>query len=271
MYKIILILFLSSFFINAESLYLLTAQNKKSKVIKSELNGKSQKDIIQNIQTSRIAINNKKIYWLEGKTLKSANKDGSKVEVIAKLNEAARSIAVDKSNLYWVVDDNSRTEVIKADLQGNNQEVIIRGKDIDCVSIDTTSKQIFWVTSTLVSQTQRVRVSDLDGKVTRTILRSSKGPFSCLSIDSKNQNVYWIQSSDNVQTIICRCDFNGQKIEKVIESSFITDVATTEDKILWIGRNAGGSAIFQLDIDDITADVEVLTALNAPIANLIVD
>jgi len=113
--------------------------------------------------------------------------------------------------------------------------------------VDSATKQIFWVTDNTISQ--RVRTSDFDGRITTTILRGSKGPFTGLTIDAQKQRLYWIKSTDNIATSIFRSDLSGRGSQEVVTASFITSIGAENDQIFWAGRNAGGNAIFQADIN----------------------
>ncbi|WP_372370910.1 hypothetical protein [Candidatus Uabimicrobium sp. HlEnr_7] len=274
MKKLYIILCLAITFVCAEekSLFWLSLDNNVSTVTKSALSGKNQKEILQTKSANKITIDelDGTIYWIDNKrkTLKKSNANRSEIVEIAKLDNNARSLVVDgkNRNLYWVNDGRVLTEVIKADLQGQNQTSILKGKNVQCVTIDIESEQIFWMTDNNIAQ--RIRVSDLDGKITKTILRKSQGPYTDLAIDSKRKELYWIKSEDQVNTVICRCDFSGRNQQEIIASSFITSIDIANDKVLWVGRDAGGNAIFQADRDGL--NIEVLVLSNAKIQNIIV-
>lgn len=241
-------------FVYAEekSLYQVASEGKDSVIVKSLLSGKNSTDIVSNTRTKKIVVDTKndRIFWIEGsgkKVLKSAKNDGSEVTEIIKLDNNARSLAFDGKHLYWVTDNNLQTVVVRSDLQGNNQETVISGKDITCITIDIEKEKLFWVTDNGVSQ--RVRFSDLSGKITTTILRKNSGPFSCLAIDGKNERIYWVKSVDGIETSICSSNFQGQGTQEIVKSSFITALTVTDTKVFWIGRNAGGSAVLCANTD----------------------
>ena len=246
---LILSLFVSFLYAEGQVLYRL---DKTNEVIKTDLNGKNEKQIATKTQTDKIAVDSKNgnIYWISGtrlKFLRSAKIDGTQNDLSIELDPTARSITTDGDYLYWVVDDAFGTAVIKSDFNGKNQKTVFRGKDISCLVIDTASSQIFWVTDNSVSQ--RLRVTDLDGQVVRTLLRRKDSPYTCVTIDSEKKHIYWIKSEDNVETTIWRCDFNGRQKQEIVKSSFITDVAAVNGTIYWVGRDAGGNAIFQTKDD----------------------
>lgn len=251
-YAFILSIVVSFVYAEEKSLYQVAAQGKDSVIVKSLLSGKNSKNIVSDTRTTKIVVDadNNRIFWIENndkKILKSANSDGSQIKSIINLDNNARSLAFDGKHLYWVADNNIQTTVVRSDLEGNNQETVIRGQDIKHITIDTKQQRLFWVTDNGIAQ--RVRFSDLSGKITTTILRKNSGPFSSLAIDSKNENIYWIKSIDGVETIICKSNFQGKGTQQIVKSSFITGLAVADEKIFWIGRNAGGNAILCANLD----------------------
>lgn len=251
-YAFILSIVVSFVYAEEKSLYQVAAQGKDSVIVKSLLSGKNSKDIVSDTRTTKIVVDadNNRIFWIENndkKILKSANSDGSQIKNIINLDNNARSLAFDGKHLYWVADNNIQTTVVRSDLEGNNQETVIRGQDIKHITIDTKQQRLFWVTDNGIAQ--RVRFSDLSGKITTTILRKNSGPFSSLVIDSKNENIYWIKSIDGIETTICKSNFQGKGTQQIVKSSFITGLAVADEKIFWIGRNAGGNAILCANLD----------------------
>jgi len=195
------------------------------------------------------------IYWSElagsGSNIKRANLDGSDVTLVVNQNSAIRGLALDLENnkLYWV-DLRNDGKIYRADLDGENIELIVDGEGNENtngaldIALDLENEKIYWPVIGAIMR------SDLDGENVETAYEISFVQPSAIEVNSRDGFVYWVNT--NVETIM-RADINSGDIEVLIEADepYGLSVDVEGGKIFWISdyffENAGEISYANLD------------------------
>lgn len=156
---------------------------------------------------------NQKVYWADPtlKKISRSNLDGSNFEDIITFSGTTQfeGLAIDTINnkIYWRTFSNG---IERADLDGQNQELISVSTGNGDIEIDPVNNAIFWT-----SQVE-LKKSNLDGS-NETLLATLNNDFrSDLEIDITNQHLYF---GDNNANTIFRINTDGTGLETVFSQT----------------------------------------------------
>ncbi len=189
-----------------------------------------------------------KIYWAEHGSsrgiIKSANLDGTNVEVLTTEPITANSLTVDTadSKLYWI--DSTQDKILSVNLNGENIRTIIEtGNNILNFAVDAAGGKLYWTDKFSIWRV------NLDGTNNEKILTNS-GLYPLIGgIVVTDGKIYWSERRSSVSGNIRRANLNGTDIETLATPlGNPTDIAvdTVDGKIYWLNSFGG---IQRMDIN----------------------
>lgn len=179
------------------------------------------------------------MYWSESgfsnSSIKRSQLDGSGIEVLNEQSSAARGLSLDLENgfIYWV-DLNNDGEILRAELDGQNPEVLIAGEsngDTDGIldlALDLENGHLYWV------KTGAVMRADLNGENIETAvsIQSFVQP-TAIEVNPRDGYIYWVDTSGEN---IMRADMGSGNAEIFINADepFGLSVDVANDRIYWM-------------------------------------
>ena len=158
---------------------------------------------------------NGKLYWIDqgnntGGTIRRANMSGSDLEIVKRLPNVPRGIAIDSTNGKIYV-TNARNKIARLNLDGSNfQYNFITGlKSPENITIDTENSKIYW------SEDTDLKRANLNGSNRRHIITGS-GTLTGIAI--AGDKIYWSERSSGTAKggKIRSADLNGANVKKLI-------------------------------------------------------
>lgn len=189
-----------------------------------------------------VAVEERKIYWVDFGGVHRANLDGTSVENLVTIPlKDPWGIAVDEKGgkIYWVDAGNYRIQ--RANPDGSNIEDIVSTDFtfVYGVAIDGNKEKIYWTDGIWLKPGKRIRRSNLDGTAIEELITvNSKSPIS-IAVDSVEEKLYW-GSSSKIQSSKLD-DFQPQDLVDISEDAFIGDIAidSLDKRIYWTDTNLG--------------------------------
>ena len=181
-----------------------------------------------------------KIYWTEkiGKNtgnVKSANLDGSNVQVVTTLKTAVpTSIAVDaaRSKLYW---SNSRGRIQRANLNGRSIQNLLQNlNNPGNITLDPVGGKLYWTEAP-----GRLRRANLNGKNVQNIA-SGLEPISDIAVSGNK--IYWVENTGNSSGKIGHANLNGSNFGTLVRFRYAPlsiAIDPVGNKIYW--TDTGGN------------------------------
>lgn len=202
------------------------------------------------------------IYWSESgfgsSEIKRSQLDGTEVEVINDQSSAVRGLALDLENgfIYWV-DLNNEGELLRAELDGQNPEVLVAGQDggvtdgILDLALDLENGHVYWV------KTGGIMRADLNGENVETaveILSFVQPP--AIEVNPRDGYIYWVDTSGEN---IMRADMANGNAEIFIDADepYGLSVDVANDKIFWMDDLffAGSGQVSYANLDGTNAEL----------------
>ena len=186
-----------------------------------------------------------KVYWTEQTSdrtgrIRSANLNGSGIQLVKELTSAPHGIAIDLVNakLYLT---NSWGKVQRLNLDGSNfRPNLITGLDEPKhIAIDVTGGRIYW-TEQMSDRTGRIRSANLNGSGIQLVKELTSAPHG-IAVDTVNAKLYLTNSWGKVQ----RLNLDG--------SNFRPNLITGLDEPREIAVDAAGGKIYWTEQDKIPA------------------
>ena len=157
--------------------------NSRGKIQQSNLNGKSVKALLQNLNSPTaidLDVAGGKIYWTEPGSIWRANLNGkNKEELITGLQEVG-SIAIADSHIYWTEKIGTELNAVKrANLDGTNPEEIISIENVAFkdIAVDSVGKKLYWTDSR-----GRIRRANLNGSRIQNVV-TGLAPHTYLALN----------------------------------------------------------------------------------------
>ena len=169
---------------------------------------------VQNATGLALEPTSRKIYWTEdtgGDTgaVKSANLDGSNVQLLATLQSVPTSIAVHAASgkLYWT---NSRGRIQQANLDGQRIRNLIQDlKDPRNITVDATGGKIYWTEGE-----GRIRRANLNGKSVQNVAKDLE---SIGGIAISGNRIYWTEITGENSGKLSRANLKGSNSRTLAE------------------------------------------------------
>lgn len=180
------------------------------------------------------------IYWSEftssgSHAIKRAGLDGSDVTTINDHSTTSRGLRLDLENdkIYWV-DLRNDGEILRADLSGENTEVLVAGETdgvtdgtLD-LSLDLENEKIYWV------KMGGVMRSDLDGSNAEVVVEiTSHVQPTSVEVNPRDGYVYWTDN-DNIKRADTETGETSVLINAVDARGISIDV--DNNKIYWMDQ-----------------------------------
>ena len=184
-------------------------------ILEADLDGRNERIVIrlesvpENIELDVV---DRKLYWYEGieewtpsedggcslsrtgGIIRRANVDGSSDQKLVTLTQGGSIFDVDAvgRKLYWsdVIDQGSSFAILRADLDGTDQETVVGDLNdrTSGIALDIVGRELYWYQSD-----HGLFRSDLDGSGTVAVFRH--GDYGVLhAVDGSNRKIYWIRS-----------------------------------------------------------------------------
>ena len=180
---------------------------------------------------------NSHIYWTEqtGKnkgSVKTANLDGTNVQILATLKSVPTSIAVDaaKSKLYWT---NASGRIQRANLNGKQIRTLAKNlKAPSNITLDTTGGKLYWTESN-----GRIRRANLNGKGLQNIA-SDLDPINGIAI--AGNKIYWAEGTDGGGGKIRHANLNGSNFGTLVSFQQVPSGVAIDpvgNKLYWTEAN----------------------------------
>ena len=190
---------------------------------------------VQNATSLVLNSADNKIYWTEQTaknrgSIKRANLDGSNVQILATLQSAPTSIAIDiaTGKLYWT---SSNGQIKRANLNGRQIRNLIKNlKSPDKLIVDAAGGKLYWTETS-----GRIRRANLNGKGIENIA-SGLSPVADIAISGNK--LYWTEITSESSGKIGRANLNG--------SNFGT-LARLQTPALGIAIDAVGNKLYWSD------------------------
>ena len=192
---------------------------------------------VQNATNLAVDVVNERLYWTEqtGKNtgkIKSANLDGSNVQVLTTLKSIPYSIAVDtmRSNLYWT---NSRGRIQRSNLNGKQIRTLVQNlSSPEKIVVDVAGAKLYWTEAS-----GRIRRANLNGKRIQNIVR---GLQTLSGIAISGNKLYWTEITGEGSGKIGCANLNGSNFSMLATlRSAPLDIAidTVGRKLYWTDSN----------------------------------
>ena len=231
---------------------------------------------VQNATSLAVDTTDKKIYWTEqmGKNrgkIKSANLDGSNVQVLATIYSVPRSIAVDtmRSTLYWT---NSKGSIQQSTLNGKQIKNLTRNlKSPENITVDVAGGKLYWTEAP-----GNIRRANLNDKSIEDIV-SGLGTLSGIAIS--DSRLYWTEITGSSSGKIGRVNLNGSNprtlatlrsaprniaVDSVGKKLYWTDAGGDIRRSNLIGRNIKKVASGLTSLADLALIISRTTTAAAP-------
>ena len=194
-----------------------------------------------------------KLYWTDSfnaddyyqGALMRANLDGSNIEVLTEdfVNRNPGTIALDlvRGKVYWI----DRGSIYRADLDGKNEEIIVRSP-VGHIALDGDGGKIYWTDSSAIHR------ADLDGKNEEEILTGLAAPPARIALDLDRSKIYWTERTDSGSGSIQRADLDGENVESLIleDTNVRFCFGFYRDRYRVQGCRSPYSNDFALDVDE---------------------
>ena len=192
---------------------------------------------LQNATGFAVDVARGEIYWTEQTSdrtgrIRSANLNGSGIQLVKELTSVPHGIAVDAVNakLYLT---NSWGKVQRLNLDGSGfQGNLITGLDTPKhIAVDTAGRKIYWTEQTS-DRTGRIRSANLNGSGIQLVKELTSVPHG-IAVDAVNAKLYLTNSWGKVQRLnLDGSDFQGNLITGLDAPKHIA-VDTAGRKIYW--------------------------------------
>ena len=193
---------------------------------------------VQNATSLAVDTTDRKIYWAEQMSrnrgnIKSANLDGSNVQVLATFRSTPQSIAVDpmRRKLYWI---DSRGRIQRSNTNGKQIRNLVRNLDSPGkIAVDVARGKLYWTEAS-----GRIRQANLNGKNIRNIV---DGLGTLMGISISGNKIYWTEITSINSGKIGRVNLNGSNRRTLVRlQSVPLDIAIDpEDEKLYWADDAG--------------------------------
>ena len=194
---------------------------------------------IQNAMSLTVDSTGSRIYWTEqtGKNrgnIKSANLDGSNVQLLTTLQSVPTSIALDtaKSKLYWT---DSRGRIQRANLSGKQIRTFIKNlKAPDNITVDAARGKLYWTEAS-----ERIRRANTNGKSIENIASNLE---TINGIAIAGNKIYWTEITGESSGKIGRANLNGSNFSTLARLQHVPlgiAVDTAGSRLYW--TESGGS------------------------------
>ena len=194
-----------------------------------------------------------KLYWTDSfnaddyyqGALMRANLDGSNIEVLTEdfVNRNPGTIALDlvRGKVYWI----DRGSIYRADLDGKNEEIIVRSP-VGHIALDGDGGKSYWTDSSAIHR------ADLDGKNEEEILTGLAAPPARIALDLDRSKIYWTERTDSGSGSIRRADLDGENVESLIleDTNVRFCFGFYRDRYRVQGCRSPYSNDFALDVDE---------------------
>ena len=202
--------------------------------------GKNVETFPPRVQNTRsLAVARGKLYWAEdtgGNTgaIKRSHLDGSDVKMLATLQSAPTSLAVDaaKNKLYWT---NARGRIQTLNLNGGKITNLLQNlEDPHNITLDTAGGKVYWTEAN-----GRIRRANLNGKSVQNIA-SDLDPISGIAI--AGNKLYWTEITEEKGGKIRRANLNGSNfgtLVKLPDAPTGIAIDAVGNKLYW--TEAGGN------------------------------
>ena len=269
--------------------------NSRGQIQRSDLNGKSGKTLIKNLNSPKaidLDVIGSKLYWTEPGSIWHADLNGKNAaEFIIGLKEIG-SITIADSHIYWTEKIKQNLEVVKrVTLAGTNPEEVISvpNATFKDIAVDSIGKKLYWADSR-----GRIRRANLNGSrienvvtgvaphihlalgvltpenstVQKNPLPTSLKNVKILVPASQRPPMYWVDSTQGTLHRLV-----GDRVENLAENSKgITSLAVdaTNGFLYWgiqTGQNRGEIQRAELD----SKDVQTLKKISSVPTSIAVD
>ena len=222
----------------------------------SDLDGSNLETLVDVWETAMdlaLDIAGGKLYWTDSfnaddyyqGALMRANLDGSNIEALIEdfVNRNPGTIALDlvRGKVYWI----DRGSIYRADLDGKNEEIIVRSP-VGHIALDGDGGKIYWTDSSAIHR------ADLDGKNEEEILTGLAAPPARIALDLDRSKIYWTERTDSGSGSIRRADLDGENVESLIleDTNVRFCFGFYRDRYRVQGCRSPYSNDFALDVDE---------------------
>ena len=207
-----------------------------------------------------------KIYWTDEGTdkIQCANLDGSNLQTLISTRDvrSPTSIAldIDEGKMYWIQTFLFSSEIWRANLNGSNQQRILRTSldSLNGIALDAAGGKMYWTQIGLLAS-GKIRRANLNGSNEQTLV-TGLGTPSGIALDIAGGKIYWTDSSRDA--IQC-ANLDGSNLQTLVTrgldtpSDIVLDV--TDDKMYWTEQRGSKIRCANLDGSDIQTLVSGLS------------
>uniref|UniRef100_A0A3P9I8T1 Epidermal growth factor n=1 Tax=Oryzias latipes TaxID=8090 RepID=A0A3P9I8T1_ORYLA len=213
------------------------------------LDGRNQKRLVSPVGSSVLLdfhFKGESVYWADRRTgllrLGFLNLSGK----LYSFDKHISGLAVDwiGNFVYWTSEEQG--EVRRMDTNGKNERTLLRNlTKPSSISVDPTSRFLFWLSFGMVSSVQR---SDEGGRIIMTLLTSAE-QLKALTIDHQHRRLFWAQFGLQGGSAIASCDYSGKVLH-------IMDLPLQSHVVKRLNKYTGGEPL----------DINIKPMTKAPIA-----
>uniref|UniRef100_A0A3P9JKQ0 Epidermal growth factor n=1 Tax=Oryzias latipes TaxID=8090 RepID=A0A3P9JKQ0_ORYLA len=176
------------------------------------LDGRNQKRLVSPVGSSVLLdfhFKGESVYWADRRTgvIYTASVRAGRRQKLYSFDKHISGLAVDwiGNFVYWTSEEQG--EVRRMDTNGKNERTLLRNlTKPSSISVDPTSRFLFWLSFGMVSSVQR---SDEGGRIIMTLLTSAE-QLKALTIDHQHRRLFWAQFGLQGGSAIASCDYSGK-------------------------------------------------------------
>ncbi|RVE67693.1 hypothetical protein OJAV_G00105640 [Oryzias javanicus] len=176
------------------------------------LDGRNQRRLVSPVGSSVLLdfhYIGESVFWADRRTgvIYKASARAARRQKLNSFDKHISGLAVDwiGNFVYWTSEE--KGEVRRMDTNGKNERTLFRNlTKPSSISVDPTSRSLFWLSRGTVSSIQR---SDEGGRIIKTLLTSAE-QLKALTIDRQHRRLFWAQFGLRGESAIAFCDYDGR-------------------------------------------------------------